>query len=141
MTTSDLQPDVEDVLQIEEPAGVETVVKVEQQGPVRTQSLPRKAGSTKTVPITTTPFRLLRPNPRRASALIISDAAFYFSFTLAAAQIDTAITTPPQTMAMWPPNVPLPVTSADTDVMVAAKTGTANVSAVVEYWATGEGVE
>jgi hypothetical protein len=41
-------------------------------------------------------------------------------------------------MAMWPANVPLPI-AADTYAVVAAKTGTANVSAVVEYWATGEG--
>jgi hypothetical protein len=138
--TADLQPDVEEVLQVEEPAGTEPTVKVEQQGPVRTQTLPRKAGSTKTVPVTTAPFRILRPNPRRASVLLISDSVFYFAFTMAAASIiDPA--TPPPTMAQWPANVPLPVTAADTDVVVAAKTGTAYVSAVVEYWATGEGVE
>ncbi|HEY2087443.1 MAG TPA: hypothetical protein VGH54_15685 [Mycobacterium sp.] len=141
MTTADLQPDVEDVLQIEDPAGVEPTVKVEQHGPWRTQALPRKAGSTKTVPVTTTPFRLLRPNARRASVYVISDAAFYFAYTGAAASIDTSVTTPPQTMAQWPPNVPLPVNAADVSVWVAAKTGTAYVSAVVEYWATGEGVE
>lgn len=141
MSTADLQPDVEDVLQVEEPAGTEPTVKVEQQGPVRIQALPRKAGSTKTVAVTTTPFRLLRPNARRASVYIIADAAFYFAYSMAAAAIDTSVTTPPPSMAMWPANVPLPVTAADTDVVVAAKTGTANVSAVVEYWATGEGVE
>lgn len=139
MTTNELQPDVEAVLQVEEPEGTEPTVRVKQQGPIRTQPLPRKAGSTKTVPVTTAKFTLLRPNPRRASAIIISDQPFYFSFTLAAAQIDTSVTTPPPTMAMWPANVPLPMTSADTYAVVAAKTGTANVSAVVEYWAAGEG--
>lgn len=141
MTTNELQPDVDDVLQVEEPAGVEPTVKVEQQGPVRTQALPSKAGSTKTVPVTVQPFRLLRPNPRRRSVILISDAAFYFAFNMASAQIDSTVTTPPPTMAMWPANVPLPLTSAGTDVVVAATTGTAHVSAVVEYWATGEGVE
>jgi hypothetical protein len=139
VTTNELQPDVEAVLQVEEPEGTEPTVRVKQQGPIRTQPLPRKAGSTKTVPVTTAKFTLLRPNPRRASAIIISDQPFYFSFTLAAAQIDTSVTTPPPTMAMWPANVPLPMTSADTYAVVAAKTGTANVSAVVEYWAAGEG--
>jgi hypothetical protein len=138
-TTNELQPDIEDVLQVEDPEGSETVVKVKQQGPTRTQALPSKSGSTKTVPVTVAPFKLLRPNPRRRSVLIISDAAFYFAFSMAAAQIDSSVTTPPPTMAMWPPNVPLPVTAADTYVVVAAKVGTANVSVVVEYWAAGEG--
>jgi hypothetical protein len=139
VTTNELQPDVEDVLQVEDPEGSETTVRVKQQGPVRTQALPSKAGSTKTVPVTTAKFTLLRPNPRRRSAILISDAPFYFSVTQAAAQIDTSVTTPPPTMAMWPANVPLPMTAAETFAVVAAKTGTANVSAVVEYWAAGEG--
>lgn len=139
MSTSELQPDIAEVLQTEEPEGKEPTVKVTQQGPVRTQALPRKSGSTKTVQATTARVTLLRPNPRRASALIISDAPFYFAFTLAAAQIDTTVTTTPPTMALWPANVPLPMTSADTYAVVAAKTGTAGVSAVVEYWAAGEG--
>jgi hypothetical protein len=138
--SEDLQPDVEDVLQVEEPEGHEPTVKVCIEGPVRTQALPRKAGSTKTVPVGTTPFRILRPNPRRSSAILIADATFYVSLSIPAAQIDLTATAVPPTMAQWPANVPLPVT-ADVDVMVAAKTGTANVSAVVEYWATGEGGE
>lgn len=134
MTTNELQPDVDEVLQVEEPAGVEPVVRVEQQGPVRTQELPRKAGSTKTVTANPlpSPFRLLRPNPRRFSAYVVSDSAFLVAFNNASAQEAS-------TMARWPANVPLPVT-ADVDVWVAAETGTADVSAVVEYWATGEGV-
>jgi len=135
MTTNELQPDVEDVLQVEEPGGTEPVVKVEQQGPVRVQILPRKAASTKTVvanPLPS-PFRILRPNPRRSSAYIVAPAAFLVAFNNASAQ-------DPSTMALWPANVALPV-SADTDVYVAAPTGTVSVSAVVEYWATGEGDE
>lgn len=138
--SEDLQPDVDEVLQVEEPAGVEPVVKVEQQGPIRVQTLPRKAGSTKTAAVTTTPFRILSPNARRSSAILIADAVIYVALSRAAAQVDPAATAVPPTMAQWPANVPLPIT-ANVDVMVAAKTGTANVSVVVEYWATGEGVE
>lgn len=138
--SEDLQPDLDEVLQVEEPYGAEPTVKVCMEGPVRTQALPRKAGSTKTAAVLTTPFRILRPNPRRASVLVIADAPFYFAFNTASAQIDPTVTTPPPSMAMWPANVPLPIT-AQTDVWVAAKTGTANVSVVVEYWATGEGAE
>jgi hypothetical protein len=139
-TTEELQPDVPEVLQSEEPAGAEPVVKVTVEGPVRTQALPRKAGSTKTAAVTTTPFRILTPNPRRSSVVLIADAVIYVALSRAAAQVDPASTAVPPTMAQWPANVPLTVT-ADVDVLVAAKTGTANVSVVVEYWATGEGAE
>lgn len=140
MSTEELQPDVPEVLQTEEPAGVEPVVRVAVEGLVRTQGLPRKAGSTKTANVTTQPFRILSPNPRRSSAIVIADAVIYVALSRAAAQVDPASTAVPPTMAQWPANVPLPVT-ADVDVLVAAKTGTANVSVVVEYWATGEGGE
>jgi hypothetical protein len=135
VTTNELQPDVVEVLQTEEPAGVEPVVKVEQQGPVRVQELPRKAASTRTVVAQAlpTPFRLLRPNPRRASAIIVADAAILVAFNPASAQ-DAS------TMANWPADTPLPITHT-ADVWVAAETGTASVSVLVEYWATGEGDE
>lgn len=136
----ELQPDVDEVLQVEEPAGLEPSVKVEQQGPVRTQALPRKAASTKTAAVTTTPFRILTPNHRRASAILIADAVIYVALSRASAQIDAVAPAVPPTMAQWPANVPLPIT-ANVDVLVAAKTGTANVSVIVEYWATGEGGE
>lgn len=131
----ELQPDVEEVLQVE-PYGDTTPVGVAVQGPVRTQALPRKAASTRTItaPVLPSPaYRLLRPNPRRATAYLIGDAAFLVAFNSASAS-DAA------SMARWPANVPLPV-SADVDVYVAASAGTPAVSAVVEYWATGEGDE
>lgn len=132
MSTNELQPDVEEVLQVE-PDGYEPTVKVSQQGPVRVQDLPRKAGSTKrvTVQALPTPWRLLRPNPRRASAIVVADAAILIAFNTAAAQDST-------TMAEWPPLEPLTITHTS-DVWVAAVTGTAEVSVLVEYWATGEG--
>lgn len=132
MSADDLQPDLEDVLQVEDPEGVEATVRVSQQGPVRTQALPRKAGATRTVSVGVlpTPYRLLRANPRRAQALLIAPAAFLVALNAASAQ-DLS------TMALWPPNVPLPV-GADTDVWVAAATGTVSVSVISEFWAAGE---
>lgn len=135
MTTNELQPDVEDVLQVEEPVGVEPVVKVEQQGPVRTQELPHKAATTFNRDITTNVGQvpLLRADPRRAQAILIADAAFFVAMNVASAQ-DTS------RMAEWPALLPLTVT-ATTDVWVRAVTGTANLSVITESWATGEGVK
>jgi hypothetical protein len=133
--SDELQPDVEEVLQVE-PYGDTTPVGVSVVGPVRTQALPRKAASTRTItaPVLPSPaFRILRPNPRRAAAYLVSDAAFLVAFNYASS-------TDAGSMARWPANVPLPV-SADVDVYVAASAGTPAVSAVVEYWATGEGDE
>jgi hypothetical protein len=111
------------------------VVRVEQQGPVRTQSLPRKAGATRTITVNAlpTPFRLLTANPRRAQAIIIADLPIRVALNAAAAQDEG-------TMALWPGLVPLTVT-ATTEVWVAAETGQASVSVVSEFWATGEGDE
>lgn len=132
---NEMQPDLEDVLQVEEPEGSETAVKVEQQGPVRTQALPRKAASTRTVPVGVLPnaYRLLRANPRRSQALLVAPAAFLVALNVASMQ-DVS------TMALWPANVPLPVT-ADVDVWVAAAAGNVSISVISEFWATGEGDE
>jgi hypothetical protein len=128
-----MQPDVEDVLQVEDPEGTEATVKVVQQGPVRTQALPSKAGSTRTVLVNPlpSPTLILRANPRRRQALVVAPAAFLVAYGDANAQ-DVS------TMALWPANVPLPVTAV-VDVWVAAPTATVSVSIVSEFWATGEG--
>jgi hypothetical protein len=135
VTTNELQPDVQDVLQVEEPAGVEPVVKVEQQGPVRVQELPHKAAATFNRDITESVGQvpLLRADPRRAQAILIADGAFYVAMNVASAQ-------DPSRMAEWPPLVPLTIT-ATTDVWVRAVTGTANLSVITESWATGEGAK
>ncbi len=79
------------------------------------------------------PFHLLRPNPRRASCLLIAEDAIYVALsTAAAADVST--------MAKWPAGVPLPIT-ATVDVWVAAQTATTVVSIVAEHWAAGEGDE
>lgn len=129
-----MQPDMEEVLQVEEPAGKEPVVKVSQQGPTRTQALPRRGGATRTVAnigVLPNAVLILRANPRRGGCFIVAPAAFLVAYNDASMQ-DVS------TMALWPANVPLPVT-ATVDVWVAAATGTVSVSVVSEFWASGEG--
>lgn len=136
----ELQPDLEDVLQVEEPEGSETAVKVEQQGPVRAQMLPRRAGGTLTVTVgalqSATPpgpgaKRVLRADPRRAQATLYAADSIMVALSQAGAQ-------EAPTMALCPAGVPIPVT-ATTDIYVAAVTGEAVVGVIIEDWASGEG--
>lgn len=65
----DLEPDPDEVLQVEDD---EPTVCVVVQGPVRTQSLPRKSAGIKGVTVKDgPPTQLLRADPYRASAVII----------------------------------------------------------------------
>jgi hypothetical protein len=131
----ELQPDLDDVLQME-PEGKETAVKVDVTGPVRIQELPRKAGSTLTrsnIGVLPNALNILRADHRRAQSYLVCPSAFLVAYGDANAQ-DAS------TMALWPANVPLRVTGT-VDVWVAAATGTVNVSVVTELWATGEGDE
>jgi hypothetical protein len=131
--TPELQPDVEEVLQAEEPAGDEPTVRVRVTNPTRTQSLPTKAGSTLRRTVTaSSPFHLLTANPRRRRATIIADAAFLIAFARHTSE-DAS------TSAEWPALVPLTI-EATVDVYARAVTGTAELSVISEYWATGEGV-
>lgn len=127
----ELQPDPDEVLQAE-PAGTEPAVKVVQQGPVRTQALPRKGGATftKNVPTFPATLQILRADHRRAEASLFASAAVLVAYGDANAQ-DTS------TMATLPAGVRLPV-SGTVDVWVSAATGTPTVSVFTENWATGE---
>lgn len=127
--TADLQPEELDSLQAEETYPQPAVI-VKHEGPVRTQALPRKQGGTRTRTLTTTPQLLLSADHRRASFTLISVASFVFSFSASSAQ-------DPSTMAVWPPNVPY-VCNADTALYAAAATGTAVLSIITEFWATGD---
>jgi hypothetical protein len=128
----ELQPDPDEVLQVE-PAGHEPIVKVSQQGPVRTQSLPTKGGATTTKNVPTFPatLQILRPDHRRAKADLITSAAVYVAYGKANAQ-DLS------TMALLPAGVRLPV-SGTIEVWVTCSTGTPTVSVFTELWATGDG--
>lgn len=128
----ELQPDPDEVLQVE-PAGHEPIVKVSQQGPVRTQTLPTKGGATftKNVPTFPATLHILRADHRRAKADLITSAAVLVAYGNANAQ-------DPSTMATLPANVRLPV-SGTVDVWVSCTTGTPTVSVFTENWATGDG--
>lgn len=133
MSDYELQPSDLDALQAEydvsEPVAKVEIVAI--TGPVRTQDLPRKAASTRTRTVTTTPIRVLTADHRRAVARLVSiGQAMLVAFTAAAAQ-------DPSTMALWPQNTVFTVT-ADTEVWVASQTGTTSISVVAEFWATGE---
>jgi hypothetical protein len=129
--TADLQPEELDALQAEETVPQPAVV-VKHEGPIRTQPLPRKQGGTRTRTLTTSiPNQpLLAADHRRASFTLISPTAFLFAFTAQSAQ-------DPSTMAAWPANVPYTCT-ADVALYAAAATGTAVLTIVTEYWATGD---
>jgi hypothetical protein len=128
--TADLQPDIDEVLQVESPAGAEPTVKVEVTNPVRVQRLPRKAASTKTRTVDTNIVQLLGADPRRASFTLVASAAVLLAFTETSAQ-DAG------TSAQWPANVPY-TSDAGTELWVKAQTGTAAVSVISQYWATGD---
>lgn len=133
--SADLQPDVGEVLQ-QEPYGDTHKVDVVVCGPVRTQPLPRKGGTTftKTVGVlggSPGALNVLRADHRRAVAYLTAPAPFLVAYNDANAQsVDT--------MALIPANVLLPV-SATVDVWIAAPSATVAVSVLVEDWAAGEG--
>lgn len=130
---TELQPDTRDVLQ-QEPEYVMAVQGcVTVKGPVRTQALPRKGGSTRTVTVNTTPKRYLLADHRRAWAKLRAlDVAGTVAYSLgeAAAQDLSTMTELPgletdtldMTMELW----------------VRAVTGTARISITTSNWAEGE---
>jgi hypothetical protein len=130
---TDLQPDTKEILQ-EEPDYVMPVNGcVTVKGPVRTQELPRKSGSTRTITVTTTPKRLLVADHRRAWVLLRAldaDDAVAYSFNQASAQ-DLS------TMSELPGGETdrLDVTA---ELHVRAVADTARVSVTTGNWADGE---
>lgn len=128
----DMQPDTDEVLQLE--PTTEPAVKVKVEGPTRVQMLPTKGGATITRIVgATSALLLLRIDKRRAKATLIGDAAFLIS-------LDKSSATQTDRMAKWPANVPYTSTAA-TEIYVMAVTGNVNVSFITELWAAGEGVE
>lgn len=131
--TNDLQPGVDEVVQLDD-VGPEPAIRVSVDGidaPVRTQELPRKAGATRTRTITTTPVRVLTPDHRRASAtFVMIGQNLLFAFSAAAAG-------DPSAMALWPEGIPYMLT-ADTELWVATQTGSATLSVATEMWAVGK---
>ena len=133
MSNEDLQPDVQEVLQSEEYEPVSVSVCVEKiKTPVRTQPLPRKQGATGTRTIDAlASVPLLKPDPNRASVLIISIAEdFYIAFNPQSAE-DT------RSMQRWPKLVPYPV-DVDSGIYVRAFQNTTDLSFSTRLWAVGE---
>lgn len=132
MINEDLQPDVQEVLQSEEYEAVSVNVCVEKiKTPVRTQSLPRKQGGTKTVSVGTTSIRLVPSDHNRADVVIVSfDEDIYIAFNAQSAEDSS-------TMQRWPALVPYPVdiTSA---IYVKAFQNTTTVSFGSKLWAVGD---
>lgn len=126
----DLEPDQDEVLQAE-PEYSSAPVPVCVEGPVRTQQLPRKGGSTKTVAVGVVPVRILRADRYRYNAKLMSiGGVMLFSFSQTGAQ-------DPSTMAAWPASTQY-VCEAATDLWVCAATGTITLSVVTERWAEGK---
>lgn len=124
----DINPDKDDVLQVEDPDPQAVEVRI--VGPAKVQQLPHKGGSTRTRTIGTTPVRMLSADHRRARAVLMSVGANAL-FALGKEQAAD-----PSTMALWPQNVSFVVTT-DTEVWAAAATGTTSMSVMTELWAEG----
>lgn len=132
MTNEDLQPDVQEVLQSEEYEPVSVNVCVEKiKTPVRTQSLPRKQGGTKTLSVGTSVVKLVPADHNRADIVVTSfDEDIYVAFNAQAAEDSS-------TMQRWPALVPYPIdiTSA---IYVKALQNTTTVSFGTKLWAVGD---
>jgi hypothetical protein len=132
-TPIDLQPETDEVLQMEPEPSLTTVPVCVQEikSPVRTQELPRKLGTTQTKSISANSQRVLKADHFRAQAIVVSfDQDMLVAFNMASAQ-------DPSTMSRWPALVPMVVTTMS-EVWVAAFTATSSVSITTERWATGE---
>lgn len=133
----DFQPDLDEVMQAEEHGTNEELpVTVVVTGVVRTQTLPEKSGTTKTVTLVAagagvTPVRIMQADHRRARVTLIAiGGAMRFAF-------NTASKEDPARMALWPANVPY-VHLGDDEIWVAADTVAITVSVAGGRWATGE---
>lgn len=132
---TDLQPDLDEVLQAEE-HGTEPPVTVVVSGVVRSQELPQKQGTTKTVTLPAAgagvvPVRILQANHRRARVVLLAiGGAIRIAFNAASKE-------DPARMALWPANVPY-IHLGDDDVYVSADTTTCTVSVLSSHWAVGE---
>jgi hypothetical protein len=139
--SEDLQPDTDQVLQVEpiEPYGDVTPVAVCLDGPVRTQALPAKGGAMFTRTVGTTPTRVAGADHRRRTLKIVAKADVFVATSRAG--IQSAIDTPDNHEAFEYVAAASRVLEigATVDVWVAAVTGTAKVSVLTELWAAGDG--
>lgn len=135
MSNHDLQPDLDEVLQAEVIGpNLEAPVNVAVTGVVRSQSLPEKTGTTKTVALLAapaSPIRVLQANHRRArTVLLATGGSMRFAFNAASKES-------PDRMALWPAGVPY-VHLGDDEVWVSADTTAITVTVIAGHWAAGE---
>jgi hypothetical protein len=132
----ELEPDVEDVLQAEEPAGLTAipVCVLDVKTPVRVQQLPHKGGATKTRTVgAVVGVQVLRADHFRGRAtLMYIGQNMLVTFTKSIDPVQDV-----QSWALWPANVPLAITAA-VDVFVASATGTTSISVITEDWAAAK---
>lgn len=134
--SNDLQPSVDEVLQVEIPDDAAQAVPVRLVGsdvPQRVQDLPRKAGATRSQTITNTTYvRILRADHRRATARIWSVGQnVLVAFRESDTQDDSRC-------ALIPAGAQITVNTV-VDVWVKSATATTIVSFITELWATGDG--
>lgn len=130
MSMPDFEPDVEDVLQVE---STEPAVKVKVEGLVRTQQLPSKGGATFTRAVNvTTPVQVLRADPRRRRAVLMSADDILVAFSEStASQASTSF----RLLAAKELDI-----FAVVDIWILG-TAASFVSVLTEMWAMGEGPE
>jgi hypothetical protein len=123
--TPEMQPDLDDVLQVED---VDThVIPVKVGEPVETRELPSKRFSARTVPVgTAAGSKLLANDPRRKFATIIAKTQdIRIGSTQAEAQLSGA----------WVPGiVPFLITSV-AEIWAIGDGASTDVSVIEEYWA------
>lgn len=130
---TDLQPDTQEVLQEEPEYVMQVQGAVTVKGPVRTQSLPRKGGATRSRAVADgRPVQLLTADPRRARVTLLSvEEPMYVGY-------GEGSITDPSTMALWPAGLPFVCdTTVDVFVQCATEAASTTVSVVTELWAEG----
>lgn len=126
---ADLEPELDDVLQLEAPLGV---MPVRIEGPVRIQQPPTKGAGGRTWAALGTDFiRVLTADPYRSQATLLThDQPVKIAFHRTDDPDDIMVTT-------WPVKVPFTTTSR-TEVYVAATTGTTMFTLAQERWAQAD---
>lgn len=123
--TPEMQPDLDDILQVED---VEThLVPVKISEPVETRELPSKRISLRTVPVSATAgTQILSDDPRRKHARIIAkDQDITLGATQAQAQLNGA----------WAPKLQYLPLNCVSEVWAMGVGGITDVSVIEEYWA------
>lgn len=132
MSNDQMQPDTDDVLQVEPKAAPLVPIPVTVEGPVRTQDPPDMALQVSQAFLDSTggfiqPQRILGDDPFRARARIVSKDQ---AIRVGTSQKQVMN---PTTCAIWPANTPLEI-RARSELWLAADVNTTVVSVITEKW-------